>query len=351
MPRRLTQAPPQASHSSQKNEAFLIEQLPDRERKLFDECTNGPQVLAGISKLRLIEQNDGNSKGVRRFIEALHPLCSALDVLCQVDPIHFATVWGGIRVVLQLASNYERFSRSSLRGILEDVFRDLLEYLIGVTKIFFRSNGLTKSKIRVLARAVWKPFRFDETLNQMKVHRRRAADELLLLQIQGSGDAQPAGQQRDPERRQPQPDADYDLFHRIRGWLAPSSFRARFDAARQARLPGTSTWIFQESAFEAWMQGMAGDEPCHLWVSGKPGSGKTILASALLDWLRAERSDVLTFYFFFDSLTYRSNTAIEAYRAVLSQMLQRYAKQQSVLDAFSSAMYFASDGQPTASPC
>lgn len=82
---------------------FLIEQLPENKRLLFDQCTNGPQVLIGIKELRLIEKHDGNSKGVRRFVNAVEPLCSALDVLCQIDPIHLATVWGGLRVVIQVS--------------------------------------------------------------------------------------------------------------------------------------------------------------------------------------------------------------------------------------------------------
>ncbi|KAH6876586.1 hypothetical protein B0T10DRAFT_497773 [Thelonectria olida] len=361
---------------------FLIEQLPKEDRLVFDECTNGPQVLIGIQKLRFIENHDnGHAKGISRFIEAVQPLCSALDVLCQVDPIHFATVWGGLRVLIQLASNYEYFleklveslkelakeisffkdvkdkcpadGSERLQEILEDVFQDLLEYLTGVTKIFFRSNGLSKSKIRVLAKAVWKPFRFDMTVAQMRLHRQRAADELLLLQFQKLGHGHPTEQQKNahqPERTYSRPDDDYYLFHRIRDWLAPSSFRVRYDAARQARVAGTSTWIFEEPTFETWIQGVTGEGPCHLWVHGKPGSGKTVLASALLDWLKAEHSDVPTFYFFFDSVQSQSSTCTDAYRAILSQMLQRYSKDQKLLDTFSFAMYFGSDGQLTASP-
>jgi hypothetical protein len=83
---------------------------------------------------------------------------------------------------------------------------------------------------------------------------------------------------------------------------------------------------------------------------GKPGSGKTVLAAAFLDHLKAERPDILDCYFFFDSVKSQTNSSVEAYRAMLSQILQKRSKNERLLDLFSFAMYCGSDGQPTAAP-
>ena len=58
------------------------------------------------------------------------------------------------------------------------------------------------------------------------------------------------------------------LFHRIREWLAPSSFTSRYDAARQKRTAGTSCWIFDTSEFQDWASHVNTDQPCHLSIRG-----------------------------------------------------------------------------------
>jgi hypothetical protein len=50
----------------------------------------------------------------------------------------------------------------------------------------------------------------------------------------------------------------------------------RMEAIRRGRVADTGLWLFQEPAFQSWLNGT---EPL-LWVCGSPGSGKTYLASA-----------------------------------------------------------------------
>ena len=83
---------------------FLVEQLPPAKRELFDQCNNATSLLYGIESLDLIKYHDVNTKRIKWFVELLQPFSSAMDVLCQLDPIHFATVWGGLRVIIQVCA-------------------------------------------------------------------------------------------------------------------------------------------------------------------------------------------------------------------------------------------------------
>jgi hypothetical protein len=47
-----------------------------------------------------------------------------------------------------------------------------------------------------------------------------------------------------------------------------------YTGIEKTRVPGTSDWIREEGLFQAWMNQ---DDPL-LWLSGKPGSGKTYIA-------------------------------------------------------------------------
>jgi hypothetical protein len=82
--------------------------------------------------------------------------------------------------------------------------------------------------------------------------------------------------------------------------------------------------------------------------TGKLGSGKTILAAVFIDWLKANFPDTLTCYYFFDSVEFATNDSTGTYRAILSQILQRHAKDDRLLELFSFAMYCGSHDQPTA---
>lgn len=85
-----------------------------------------------------------------------------------------------------------------------------------------------------------------------------------------------------------------------------------------------------------------------LTILGKPGSGKTVLAAAVTERLKADYPDDVC-YFFFNSLRYQANDSSAAFRSILAQILQKRQKDERLLELFSFAMYFGSDGQLTAS--
>ncbi|KAH6949487.1 hypothetical protein DER45DRAFT_544857 [Fusarium avenaceum] len=84
--------------------------------------------------------------------------------------------------------------------------------------------------------------------------------------------------------------------------------------ARQKRYPQSASWIFNTGEFRRWAEGT---NSRLLWCSGKMGSGKTILAAIVIDYLLTQRPSAknhVAFFFsrFDDSESLRSEAILRA---------------------------------------
>jgi hypothetical protein len=84
----------------------------------------------------------------------------------------------------------------------------------------------------------------------------------------------------------------------VLNWLKapdPSSYHLR---ARKAHALGTSQWLFKLPEFKSWISGRSS----WLWISGRAGSGKTVLCSQAIehiaDQIRPRRLEVVAYFYF-----------------------------------------------------
>ena len=68
----------------------------------------------------------------------------------------------------------------------------------------------------------------------------------------------------------------------IKAWLSPLAFWQKQENVYSEHHPGTGGWILESDQFRNWMNGT----PANLWCHGPPGSGKTVLASIVVNHLR-----------------------------------------------------------------
>ncbi|KAH9023919.1 hypothetical protein EDB85DRAFT_297475 [Lactarius pseudohatsudake] len=82
-----------------------------------------------------------------------------------------------------------------------------------------------------------------------------------------------------------------------REWFSPPDPSINHNIAWKVYHAGSATWVFGHSVFTDWMS--AGSL---LWVHGKPGSGKSILCSAIIQHIMAlcEAGQASIAYFYFD---------------------------------------------------
>jgi ankyrin repeat domain-containing protein 50 len=102
-----------------------------------------------------------------------------------------------------------------------------------------------------------------------------------------------------------------------------TSNAADYKSSLPSRVEGTCQWILSNSQFRDW--GLQ-HETCLLWISGYPGSGKTILSAYLLDHLDAAASPSLRItvcYFFCDGKIETQRDGAAILRSLIHQLLVR----------------------------
>jgi amino acid transporter len=95
--------------------------------------------------------------------------------------------------------------------------------------------------------------------------------------------------------------------------------QSSLETALSVRVPGTGTWVLSSTAYEKWMQ----TEVCTMWITGPPGSGKTLLSTTIIENLRLShpppKSAVL--YFFCDHRDSSKRTAESFLVSIAKQLL------------------------------
>ncbi|KAL7961267.1 hypothetical protein V8C34DRAFT_274241 [Trichoderma compactum] len=273
-----------------------------------------------------------------------------------------------------IEKDYEQLAKSSPRTqvLLQDMFEEILQFLMGVFRIFYHPDGRSKSAMRVVAKTVWHPFRFEETISRMKELKERMNMEITLLNLKLSKDAKDIAEASKLEavaestrakargdkldkamsklERMAEKEARYTFLHRVREWLDPPSFADRYEDVASQCMPGTTSWLLEHTIFRSWLQDGKEVRGGSLWVRGNPGSGKSVLAASTIQELKGLGSSNPVCYFFFNSTQdIIPNTTSTAYRVLLSQILQYKINDDQLRETLEFAMYFQSPGQKTAS--
>ncbi|KAL6900009.1 hypothetical protein GGI43DRAFT_406050 [Trichoderma evansii] len=274
-----------------------------------------------------------------------------------------------------------------LKDTLVNLYVDLLEYLFAVIRIFFKDDGRPKSKPALFAKMFWTPFEtlFSETLSKMQHHRAILGHAIRLADFEKLDDMQKRLHKLDIQMEEralrdstnlynargrgkdahpgKAPFRDYAV-DQIRAWVNPSDFDTALIRARKLQEDGTTTWLLSNNIFQHWKaayeddgqqinirQRLFGENT--FWLHGNPGYGKTVLAGSVVNNIILPRWDasaknLTTCYFFFESAKRDMNTPLQAYRAILAQILQQHQQTDSILHKYSYLKDCASRGQQTA---
>ncbi|KAF8497783.1 hypothetical protein F5888DRAFT_1906567 [Russula emetica] len=85
----------------------------------------------------------------------------------------------------------------------------------------------------------------------------------------------------------------------LRRWLSPQDPSTNHNIACNAHHKGTATWFFEGRTYNEWK---STDSESLLWIHGKPGSGKSILCSAIIEDVKTmcDAGHASIAYFYFD---------------------------------------------------
>lgn len=122
-----------------------------------------------------------------------------------------------------------------------------------------------------------------------------------------------------------------DRKKEIIAWLSPSApsadvkyYQKDFETARKMRHPKTCQWLLKNAEFSQFSATDVSQAPL-LWIHAKPGAGKTVLSSYLIEYYRQQGTTHVSqtvFYFFCKNLDEDKNSDVAIVRSLLYQMLQ-----------------------------
>lgn len=159
-----------------------------------------------------------------------------------------------------------------LLAALANAYLDIIRFSTDVMKVFHEVN---KSSVlhRVSLKKTWKPLenQFDSYLSNFRRHQDNISAEVKVAQMIEVRKAQ------ELERR-----------CKILTLLSPIDYQAKHERVQRLRHPGTGIWFTENPKFRTWLDEDKSDSFC---CFGIPGSGKTVLASAVIDTITLSFSE------------------------------------------------------------
>ncbi|KAF8490817.1 hypothetical protein F5888DRAFT_1637925 [Russula emetica] len=80
---------------------------------------------------------------------------------------------------------------------------------------------------------------------------------------------------------------------KLRRWLSPPNPSINHNAACSNQHDGTARWFMRGNTFDEWKKNGS-----LLWIRGNPGSGKSVLCSAIIKDIKQMRSALVAYYYF-----------------------------------------------------
>ncbi|KAK8044973.1 hypothetical protein PG993_004997 [Apiospora rasikravindrae] len=308
------------------------EQLDQFQFSSFDDLL---QTMSGIQRkhaqdkrLRYMRRLDPFLKSMKEYEKVIEVFLNASEILAfvwvtssVVDAFDaFLNVYQEIGESLPLLSSYQSlFSENShMRTLLVTIFKDILaihkEAVVFLKKKFWQQ----------LFQGVWKGFevRVKDLKRDFSQHRHLIESRASLIEFE---EVQRIRQQtKDGLAQAAQANLDRQ-HHEVLQWLAPTLPWKRHELHRLAREEDAAAgkWLLDDNRFQLWSEKDYCATPL-LWLNGKPGAGKSVLASIVADHIRAI-PDVSVGLFYCVHSDPLSNTFISVAKSLLTQLLTQDA--------------------------
>ena len=283
----------------------------------------------------------------------------ATSIAIQSNPDVSALVVGGARLAIDIAVKYVTFFPklsgmiSHLSRYLEvlqsivtrlkqdqasaenlifkcaaELYGDWLDFCRAARRIFVDRKGQPHRwiSLRTFIRAQWDPFEatFGGIERDFKEHLELLLHSNVTSQYTEIRDLVLLIQ----EDRKSQAAKD-DLTTRIEfmHWIANIDYEEDHERISSKRHPGTGDWMIQKEEFQAWFKNPSSQL---LWCYGKPGSGKTVLASHSLEYITTQAALNEEVGIVFCYLNYKQADA-QRPRHILSSFIKQLCWKRPVL--------------------
>jgi hypothetical protein len=272
---------------------------------------------------------------LRPLVSGLAQYTSVCDVMIQGAPFPGVILYGGARLVLQLAQNffncfdtvlsimedighllqcYHLFSSAyassfDIQNLLVESYKNIVSFWHKASKL------LSRPAYKTLLVGIVKPL----DAEWQKCRQGLVADSSRVQMLAHATEAD-LRRQKDLEK------ADHrqsKMRKDIVDWIKAGEDDAKLDIRgdirenMERRYDNTCEWLFEHPDMEKWL---AAKKSTALWYSAPPGAGKTILASAVALHLQDKGLKTATFFYSFNDVVRRK--PITALRCLALQLLK-----------------------------
>ncbi|KAL8848571.1 MAG: hypothetical protein Q9221_006404 [Calogaya cf. arnoldii] len=302
-----------------------VEDLSTEEKSLYN--TASPEsIFYDASAAQKI--NNSSSSGVKvadklgPLVAAIEQYGKALDVYANAYPLVLSPLWGSIRIALRLAREYSKYferivdmfasigdvlprfrvyetlfpSQERLVQALSITYVDILSFCTEAKAVFRSERRSSRINLGILVKLSWKPFerQFGQRIDNFRIHVKNVEKEASLSHMIEASDSRAIVRANQSQLEKAKKE---DAHRRIIAAIPSVDVFAKHRKLQGLRQEGTGTWILRHDAYQDWYDAARSSTVCCI---GIPGSGKTILASFVIDTLLnnfvSQKSCVVYYY-------------------------------------------------------
>ncbi|KAF7342989.1 Ankyrin [Mycena venus] len=312
-----------------------------------------------VSQLEALSRSNKDSSITRRllsrircFTDSLRPFFGCIDVIVNSCGQIVGVVWGALKVVIEITHKFtEYFSiisdtletisvelpifqdyveklyteSNTVQKAVVVVFEDILSVFLLVRKNFINTKGQPRSLFGISA----KVFRQDMEVFTAHLEKHRKNVQVHVDHAERMANKEEREKSTQARRRlEAKILSDEKRASEIMFYQRIEKFQALLDAPKCWEKHATviqiykqpQCWLLNNAQYKEWCNKSCG----LLWCHGKPGAGKTVLSSVIIDDLQQRyRQDpsitVVFFYCEYDDLNKRQTSKIVA--SILDQLM------------------------------
>ncbi|KAI1124794.1 hypothetical protein F5Y10DRAFT_279912 [Nemania abortiva] len=293
------------------------------------------------------------------LFKGLEHYAKVIDVLCNGTP-YLAWIWAPITLILRIASDYIEAFEQIIKGyskiaeslkrfeVLSNAFSDNANFQQTLAVFYSDILQFHKHAYKLVRRSSWEVLfltswgrfqrRFNNLLEDMERHGKLVDKEaqayhmskMQQLQTHHTSELQQLRQdihawKEDSQEKVNRLEEEQaaQQYQSIVSWLKAdeSDQLAIFDflSAEGSKYPGTCDWALKNKKIVSFLQQTQGTPI--LWLQGGPGSGKSVLSTQLVKFMKAAKMFVI---YHFCLHSYSSSTTYEqVLRSMLIQLLRK----------------------------
>ncbi|KAK2783534.1 hypothetical protein FQN53_009157 [Emmonsiellopsis sp. PD_33] len=340
--------------STRKNEALKkaieehIKTLPEHDRRRFREASKRLDIsdqmddLVRLHKVREAQSTMASKAArVETFLKFLGRFMGGVAIGIQANPEMSAIIVGGLRVILDCAFQFIEYYTKLIDMIdklapyvkpLESYFANatqypdivdstarvygkLLQFCQEAHRVFVDDNGVQVKTWRSFLRSQWKTFY--DNFGSIREDIREATAVLTFTAHGVQLDALITENKR-----------------LVLEWFDDPKFEHRHKEILSQRHPKTADWLLGTDQFKAWL----GDQDSSLlWCHGKPGVGKSVIASNVIDYLSGQypkQNNIGILYVYYDYRNERLKDLGLVISGIMLQLCQKCNTMSPKLNTF-----------------